>query len=359
MENWKVSITTFNCGKALPYDDVEALESIIERLIPKKNCNDVYVLGFQELAEIWKGSFKDEIQFILNKIGNCAETLITTLFNVEFEFVASNFVGTIGEVIIIKKSLSVGQKISIECKRGMFGSSLKGAAALCLDIEYNGVQDAFIFIVCHLAANEGKFNERIDDYNNILSECDQAFRMRTLENSHVFFFGDLNFRVQKPIYSYPSQEIVAKSLKHYEELNILRNEDVVFKGFTEAPINFPPTYKYRLNPLNEYTQKRIPSWCDRIFYKDYQKSIHATYTAVTRDSVLAFTDHQPVNLSIQVPHDATAGPILVRKQYGTQLPIYIYSDIIIGYGAWMKATHPYASALFLFILIIGLGKLIF
>ena len=39
-------------------------------------------------------------------------------------------------------------------------------------------------------------------------------------------------------------------------------------GFDEAPISFQPTYKYLINS-NEYdSEKRIPSYTDRILYKN-------------------------------------------------------------------------------------------
>lgn len=49
----------------------------------------------------------------------------------------------------------------------------------------------------------------------------------------------------------------------------------VFKDFTEAPINFAPTYKYD-NFSDDYDtseKNRIPSWTDRVLFR--KKKLHS------------------------------------------------------------------------------------
>ncbi|CCH61633.1 hypothetical protein TBLA_0F00890 [Henningerozyma blattae CBS 6284] len=360
--DWKISITSFNCGKALPYDKVSKLTPIIEKLIPDDQCNDICVLGFQELTEIWMGSFPDYMELIFDNIGKCAQTILGNVFGIEYQVAASNHLGTLGLVILTKKSIDIGQKFLTSCKRGQLGSSLKGGAAISIDLKDDTRDDTFIFICNHLAANKGKFNERIDDYNHIMSHCDSTFRMRTLQSSHLFFFGDLNFRSNKPIYDFSESAIIEKVLTSHDELNILKQENMLFQGFEEAKINFPPTYKYSIKNTksNEYSTKRIPSWCDRIFYRHYKTPTRTKYFAIPRTEELRFTDHQPVNLTIEVQLGVQdIAPIQIRKQYGSSIDLSKISDPIIGYGDWFIQRHPIIGSIMIVITLVLLYALLF
>lgn len=43
----------------------------------------------------------------------------------------------------------------------------------------------------------------------------------------------------------------------------------VFRDFIEAPINFPPTYKYDIfsDDYDTSEKNRIPSWTDRVLFR--------------------------------------------------------------------------------------------
>lgn len=111
----------------------------------------------------------------------------------------------------------------------------------------------------------------------------------------VFWCGDLNFRLEQ------SREVVmrevdgGKSSLDFDQLNYLKNEGFIFRGYSEDKIRFPPTYKYDpgTNQFDTSQKKRVPSYTDRILYK------HQTTTAVNPlhyDSVQEVTtsDHKPV-----------------------------------------------------------------
>lgn len=70
--DWKVSVTTFNCGKEFP---VENSKAIVKQLlfpyddgISQLELQDIYVLGFQELVPIWQGSFPAVNRDLIDKI---------------------------------------------------------------------------------------------------------------------------------------------------------------------------------------------------------------------------------------------------------------------------------------------------
>lgn len=74
--NWKVSVTTFNCGKEFP---VENSKAIVKQLlfpyddgISQLELQDLYVLGFQELVPIWQGSFPAVNRDLIDRITTIA-----------------------------------------------------------------------------------------------------------------------------------------------------------------------------------------------------------------------------------------------------------------------------------------------
>ena len=70
------------------------------------------------------------------------------------------------------------------------------------------------------------------------------------------------------------------SVLDFDQLNYLKNEGLVFRGFSEDKIKFPPTYKYDpgTNQFDTSSKKRVPSYTDRILYKHQSttevKSLH-------------------------------------------------------------------------------------
>jgi phosphatidylinositol-bisphosphatase len=62
--------------------------------------------------------------------------------------------------------------------------------------------------------------------------------------SHIFWIGDLNYRlvdnIPRPTFDTTDFSNIFKSDQLYQEMQKRR----VFKGYTEGPIAFRPTYRY-------------------------------------------------------------------------------------------------------------------
>ena len=76
---------------------------------------------------------------------------------------------------------------------------------------------------------------------------------------YLFFFGDLNFRVEQSIDCV--KELLSRSkftkLLEYDHLNIiLKQNESLFKDVKEMNISFPPTYKFDLNTNNYDTSAK-------------------------------------------------------------------------------------------------------
>lgn len=71
----------------------------------------------------------------------------------------------------------------------------------------------------------------------------------------------------------------------------------VFQGFSEQEIQFPPTFKFKLNSV-EYNPSRVPSWTDRVLYRcnaepDMCHLLPLYYNSVSA-LCLGSSDHRPV-----------------------------------------------------------------
>jgi len=129
---------------------------------------------------------------------------------------------------------------------------------------------------------------------------------------HIFWCGDLNYRIDLP------REDVISACKGDKPdfAHLLENDQLLkelakpspplFYEFTEGKINFKPTYKFDPGkPHDVYSDEkaRIPSWCDRILWSSQQKGFvvqegyNATYTILT-------SDHVPVwaTFKVKIPH---------------------------------------------------------
>ena len=117
------------------------------------------------------------------------------------------------------------------------------------------------------------------------------FLMRnfTIDNDFWFIFGDLNFRIVLPIdecMRYIKENNVAKLREHDQLLEILTHN----KNIKESEINFLPTFKLKRGKGEYNISKRVPSWCDRIIYKNSDKIKTLAYDSVN----INYSDHYPV-----------------------------------------------------------------
>ncbi|GAA5900276.1 uncharacterized protein JCM6883_002795 [Sporobolomyces salmoneus] len=95
----------------------------------------------------------------------------------------------------------------------------------------------------------------------------------------LFFSGDLNFRIDLPrsqvLSTLAKSPTAIQDLFAHDELEQLRRTNPSFRlrKLEEAPICFPPTYKYDHNSSNYDTsaKQRTPSWCDRILWKSMRR----------------------------------------------------------------------------------------
>lgn len=353
--NWRVSVTTLNCAKSFPFDDEDAISKIIVRLLPERMTHDIYVVGFQELVSIWEASFPNVVESVMKSVGHLILKYINTQAQERrYCLAGSTSTGAVGVLLYINQNF-VKEKITYSNYRcGLFNSSLKGAATICCSLRRNDEeQETFTFICSHLNANEGVENAelRVDNYKSIMSACAADLRLTPFKKTHVFFFGDLNFRVNglhDMQTDYFRGDVIEEILESNEELNKLRKQNIAFQGFDEPLITFPPTYKYIISKQNELNLNRKPSWCDRILFKQYLKGTFniSSYKSIHRTPELQFTDHQAVILDIDVPCIPSGPSLTIPKVVlsSQQKLVGDVADTLIGYIGYLisKKVHYWA-----------------
>ncbi|EON65712.1 hypothetical protein W97_04951 [Coniosporium apollinis CBS 100218] len=198
--------------------------------------------------------------------------------------------------------------------------------------------------------------------------------------SHAFLAGDLNYRSHsdgpepESYVDYPqpakigSPKHFSNLLKH-DQLGHERDAGRTVHGFHEAPINFPPTYKYSMKRSAgkpsaispdtdsdageaehwDWSKHRYPSWTDRILFlpplaSSSQLELH-TYTALPLQPT---SDHRPVALSVSVPLEAldkddqdirSRPPFPINPRWQAQRAAARRKEIIVGVLAYLSLTR--------------------
>ncbi|KAI9512954.1 hypothetical protein F5148DRAFT_560300 [Russula earlei] len=150
---------------------------------------------------------------------------------------------------------------------GLIGGRVgnKGAVGISLKI----ADTTLLFVNAHLTAHEGKVPHRLANLAKIKNELavddflnpdDPRMVAEDITDrfDFTFLFGDLNFRLDLSRLHADwliSRREYAQALAFDQLYNIMRNGQA-FVGFREAPIDFPPTFKYDVLRTIRHKRKR-------------------------------------------------------------------------------------------------------
>ncbi|XP_026858661.2 phosphatidylinositol polyphosphate 5-phosphatase type IV isoform X1 [Electrophorus electricus] len=195
-------------------------------------------------------------------------------------------------------------------------SQIKTKGAVGVGFTFFGT--SFLFITSHFTSGDSKVYERILDYNKIiealaLPRClpdTNPYRSVasdvTTRFDEVFWFGDFNFRLSKDRHGVDAilNEHTGTnmgSLLQHDQLHKEMKDGSIFKGFQEAPIHFPPTYKFDIgcDVYDTTSKQRTPSYTDRILFRNRQAD-DIKVVKYTSCSSIKTSDHRPVVGMFQV-----------------------------------------------------------
>ncbi|KAG0057699.1 hypothetical protein BGZ83_005638 [Gryganskiella cystojenkinii] len=149
-------------------------------------------------------------------------------------------------------------------------------------------------------SQDGNNNSNKKKKNNNSGGSAVAWEESIFSCDYIFWAGDLNYRLdlsqcdgslgkdkkkktkkqqdedllsQSTMPDLTAKEIVhaieqgqLRQLYSHDQLSAQRKTLKVFKGFHEAPLAFPPTYKFRMGSNQYNASKRVPAWTDRVLW---------------------------------------------------------------------------------------------
>ncbi|KAF9223546.1 DNase I-like protein [Gyrodon lividus] len=150
---------------------------------------------------------------------------------------------------------------------GLIGGRVGNKGGVGISLKIDG--STFLFLNAHLAAHEGKVQHRVANLAKIKSELSvddflQSDDPRMMAEDvtdrfdYTFLCGDLNFRLD--ITRLHADWLISRheyaQAFAFDQLQKLMETNSAFSGFHEAPINFPPTFKYDVVSRSKTKRRR-------------------------------------------------------------------------------------------------------
>lgn len=361
MASIETYVVTFNCGRELVKPKVFGQHLFDAWTAPQ--APDILIISFQEVAPIGYaflgGSY---LAPYFDKIRETVNLAAASFGEASYVNIITRNLGMTAIMAFVPQDRAQQMKWieTAEVGVGMYDMGNKGAVALKFGYASREEEIELSFVAAHLAPMEEALERRNEDWKNIVrgmvftpsqgtalrkssrrlsSEEDESNAPLLPESpisglftptSHLILAGDLNYRTSriKPspadyrVFPQPTEE--ASDARHYSKLlkeDQLTRELKAHKtchGLQEAPVDFPPTYKYsdKARAVAEtdsgvrwdWASHRWPSWCDRILYlplpswmTDRDPSTAIKINKYMALPLMATSDHRPVALSLSIP----------------------------------------------------------
>ncbi|XP_072515061.1 inositol polyphosphate 5-phosphatase K [Salminus brasiliensis] len=263
-DGFRVYIVTWNVGSAMPPDDIGGLFG------PRVGDGsvDMFIVGFQEVNSMINKRLKDVLF-----TDQWSELCMDTLSRFGYVLVASQRMQGVLLLVFSKfchlPFLRGVQTQSTRTGLGGYWGNKGGVSARMMVFGH-----PVCFLNCHLPAHMRNLEQRVEDFESILQQ--QQFEggaaVGVLDHDVVFWFGDLNFRIDDYDIHVVKSAIENNKLPllwERDQLNMAKNSESVLDGFMEGPLNFPPTYKFDVgtHTYDTSAKKRKPAWTDRILWR--------------------------------------------------------------------------------------------
>ncbi|XP_065604262.1 phosphatidylinositol 3,4,5-trisphosphate 5-phosphatase 1 isoform X2 [Cyrtonyx montezumae] len=267
--------------------------------------HDIYVIGTQEDPQgekEWLETLRQSLQEITS---------------ISFKVIAIHTLWNIRIVVLAKPEHE--NRISHICtdnvKTGI-ANTLGNKGAVGVSFMFNGT--SFGFVNSHLTSGSEKKHRRNQNYTSILRFLTLGDKKLSPFNithrfTHLFWLGDLNYRVEQP--PAEAENIIQKirqqqypELLAFDQLLIERKDHKVFLQFEEEEITFAPTYRFERGTREKYAYTKqkatgmkynLPSWCDRVLWKSYPM-VHVVCQSYGCTTDITTSDHSPVFATFEV-----------------------------------------------------------
>ncbi|KAM6166051.1 phosphatidylinositol 4,5-bisphosphate 5-phosphatase A isoform 5-T5 [Erethizon dorsatum] len=263
---FRITVVTWNVGTAMPPDDITSLLHLGGG--DDSDGADMIAIGLQEVNSMINKRLKDALF-----TDQWSELFMEALG--PFNFVLVSTVRMQGVILLLFAKyyhLPFLRDVQTDCTRTGLGGYWGNKGGVSVRLAAFG--HMLCFLNCHLPAHMDKAEQRKDNFQTILSL--QQFQgpgaHGILDHDLVFWFGDLNFRIESYDLRFVKFAIDSDQfhqLWEKDQLNIAKNTWPILKGFQEGPLNFAPTFKFDVgtNKYDTSAKKRKPAWTDRILWK--------------------------------------------------------------------------------------------
>ncbi|KFW07202.1 Phosphatidylinositol 4,5-bisphosphate 5-phosphatase A, partial [Fulmarus glacialis] len=323
-------VVTWNVGTAMPPNDVT---SLLHLNTGETNDADVIAIGLQEVNSKINKRLKDALF-----TDQWSELFMDVLS--PFHFILVSTVRMQGVILLVFAKyyhLPFLQDIQTDCTRtglgGYWGN--KGGVSVRLSIFGHMV----CFLNCHLPAHLEKAEQRKEDFATILhmQQFEGHAASGILDHDLVFWFGDLNFRIESldiRFVKYAIDSNILSQLWEKDQLNIAKSTWPVLSGFQEGPLNFPPTFKFDVgtNKYDSSAKKRKPAWTDRILWKIKSPSVglgvggRRPSRGILSVSQLCYCSHMEYTVSDHKPVAAIFAVQFASKADKPPVEIYVADE---------------------------------
>ncbi|KAH8826998.1 Endonuclease/exonuclease/phosphatase [Flagelloscypha sp. PMI_526] len=410
-----VQLTTYNTNlqdhdDSLPQDLVDWLRptlTVSKFLAPQLSVTapDIVCVGFQELLPLHIGLSGWSNKVLASRDAHIKSQLEQHAPNKERYTLVAKVVNVGVAMLVYARDDKVGKKFTdVQTSWIGIGGPLamgnKGAVAIRFRVpdEDGGVGETFTFVCAHLSAHAHLLERRISDYQNIVSSLvfpskDKKTLSTIYDTSHLFFVGDLNFRVVLPpehalsIKSKDTEfatllesEDARKQMRDHDQLSLELKKGTVLQCLKEGDFwKFKCSYKFKIGHVERYSSRRTPSWTDRILYAthtdDPSKPTESNISNLLYTSIPSYctSDHKPIVALLLLPPSKPDGgaalpPVLKLPPGFTPTPNQSYmwkrftgrtTDRFIGiiwYIFSLFGAGSFAVGIFNFILGFGAWK---
>ncbi|XP_071798602.1 phosphatidylinositol 3,4,5-trisphosphate 5-phosphatase 1-like [Asterias amurensis] len=313
-----VFIGTWNMGAAMPPSSISSwllCQGDGKTRDPSLAAvpHDIYIIGTQEFKSA-AISDKDWINRVKAEIGRIS--------GLNKEYVSVSLTSLWGlrlSVLVRPDHVHQISHVRESIVRTGIANTLGNKGAVGVSFLFSGT--SFCFINAHLTSGTEKCTRRNNNYHDILrglSLSSKAMSLFDLTNQfhHMFFLGDLNYRIE---WNVPDilRNIAQKNyavLFDHEQLKREKDKGKIFVDFDEEEITFPPTYRYKLGDRLVYDYKKVkktmvrinePSWCDRVTWRSYP-GMHIVNTSYGCTTDIVTSDHSAVFSTFDVGIVATS-----------------------------------------------------
>nr|XP_022328766.1 synaptojanin-1-like isoform X2 [Crassostrea virginica] len=236
---------------------------------------DIFAIGFEEIVDL---NASNIMKASTTNAREWQKELLKTISR-DHKYVVLTSVQLVGVIlyVFIRPHLApfIRDVATDSAKTGLGGAAgNKGGVA----IRFLYQSTSLCFVCAHLSAGQSQVNDRNSDYHEISRKICFPMVTPTVQkgrtvgsHDYVFWCGDFNYRIDLP-----REEVLSLiegqkwgDLQACDQLKVQKEAGNVFKGYSEGPTDFAPTYKYDLfcNDYDSSEKCRCPAWTDRVLMR--------------------------------------------------------------------------------------------